>query len=134
MRIGELSKRCDIPVETIRYYEKEGLIPAPPRSASGYREYAEASVSFLSFIQSAKAVGFSLKECRNLLSIFVTRDSHTCSEVKTLSEQKLDDLQTQMQALANMHQTLKAISDACCGGDESAANCAILNKLEGSET
>jgi MerR family Zn(II)-responsive transcriptional regulator of zntA len=134
MRIGELSTQCKIPVETIRYYEKEGLIPAPPRRASGYRDYPESSVSFLSFIQSAKAVGFSLNECRDLLSIFVSRDAHTCSEVKTLSEQKLDDLQVQMQALANMHETLKAISDACCGGDESAANCAILNTLGGSKS
>ena len=134
MRIGELSTQCNIPVETIRYYEKEGLIPAPPRRASGYRDYPDNSVSFLSFIQSAKAVGFSLNECRNLLSIFVSRDVHTCSEVKTLSEQKLDDLQTQMQALANMHKTLKAISDACCGGDETAANCSILNTFEGSES
>jgi MerR family Zn(II)-responsive transcriptional regulator of zntA len=54
--------------------------------------------------------------------------------VKTLSEQKLDDLQVQMQALANMHETLKAISDACCGGDESAANCAILNTLGGKKS
>ena len=134
MRIGELSTQCNISVETIRYYEKEGLIPAPPRRASGYRDYPDNSVSFLSFIQSAKAVGFSLNECRNLLSIFVSRDVHTCSEVKTLSEQKLDDLQTQMQALANMHKTLKAISDACCGGDETAANCSILNTFEGIES
>ena len=131
MRIGELSTQSNIPVDTIRYYEKEGLIPAPPRRESGYRDYPEDSLSFLSFIQSAKAVGFSLKECRDLLSIFVSRDAHTCEEVKTLSEQKLDDLQAQMQALANMHKTLKAISDACCGGEESAANCAILNTFEG---
>jgi MerR family Zn(II)-responsive transcriptional regulator of zntA len=134
MRIGELSTQCNIPVETIRYYEKEGLIPAPPRLDSGYRDYPSNSVAFLHFIQSAKAVGFSLNECRDLLSIFTSRDSHTCSEVKTLSEQKLDDLQTQMQALAKMHETLKAISDACCGGEETAANCAILNTFEGAET
>ncbi|RVU84722.1 Zn(2+)-responsive transcriptional regulator [Leucothrix sargassi] len=133
MRIGELSKKCNIPVETIRYYEKEGLIPAPPRQTSGYRDYPESSLSFLHFIQSAKAVGFSLNECRDLLSIFVSRDSHTCQEVKALSEQKLADLKSQMEGLARMHQTLKAISDACCGGHESAANCAILNTLEGGD-
>jgi len=134
MQIGELSTHSNLSVETIRYYEKEGLLPAPPRSASGYRDYPDNSLTFLSFIQSAKAVGFSLSECRDLLSIFVSRDAHTCEEVKTLSEKKLDDLQTQMQALANMHKTLKAISDACCGGEESAANCAILNTLEGNNT
>ena len=134
MKIGELSKRSDIPIDTLRYYEKEGLIPSPPRSQSGYREYPNTTLSYLTFIKSAKAVGFTLKECRDLLSIFVSRDAHTCAEVKDLSEQKLQDLDEQMKALATMHSTLKAISDACCGGEESAANCAILNQLEGSAT
>ena len=131
MRIGELSTRSDIPVETIRYYEKEGLLPEPPRTASGYRDYDSSSVQFLQFIRRAKSLGFSLSECRDLLSIFVTRDAHTCAEVKTLSEAKLNDIQMQMKTLEAMHHTLQAISDACCGGDESAAHCAILNSLDG---
>lgn len=130
MRIGVLSTHCKISVETIRYYEKEGLLPAPPRQASGYRDYPDSSISFLHFIQSAKAVGFSLNECRDLLGIFTRRDAHTCEEVKTLSERKLEDLKKQMAALETMHTTLKAISDACCGGHESAANCSILDSLE----
>ncbi|MBV1915793.1 MAG: Zn(2+)-responsive transcriptional regulator [Pseudomonadales bacterium] len=131
MRIGELAKNSGLTVETLRYYEKQGVISAPPRTESGYREYPPETVYFLHFVQSAKSVGFSLKECRNLLGIFHHRDAHTCAEVKQLSETKLEQLNQQMQNLMAMHQTLKAISDACCGSSESAANCAILNHLEG---
>ena len=130
MKIGELSKLSNIPIETLRYYEREGLIPSPPRSEGGYRDYPNSTQAFLTFIKSAKSVGFTLKECRDLLAIFVSRDAHTCAEVKDLSEQKLDDLDAQMKALATMHSTLKAISNACCGGEESAANCVILNQFE----
>lgn len=132
MRIGELAQRSGVPVETLRYYEKEGLIAPPPRSAaSGYRDYPESVLHYLFFIRSAKAVGFTLNECRDLLAIFVRRDAHTCAEVKSLAEDKLAQLQQQMQELQSMHTSLKAIADACCGGDESAAHCSILNQLEG---
>lgn len=134
MRIGELAKRSGITTDTLRYYEKEGLITAPLRSTSGYRDYPAVTLQYLNFIRSAKAVGFSLKECRDLLAIFVRRDAHTCAEVKQLSEDKLLELQDKMQALQMMHQTLKAISDACCGGEESAAHCSILDALQQKET
>ncbi len=133
MRIGEVAKQSGVPVDTLRYYEKQGLIPEPPRSPAGYRDYPADTLHFLNFIRSAKAVGFSLKECRALLAIFNSRDSHTCSEVKNKAEAKLLELKTQMQELERMHKTLKAISDACCGGDESAAYCSILNTLEGNK-
>ncbi|MEZ5536680.1 MAG: Zn(2+)-responsive transcriptional regulator [Thiolinea sp.] len=134
MRIGELAKRGETPVDTLRYYEKQGLIAEPPRSPAGYRDYPEVTLQYLNFIRSAKAVGFSLKECRDLLAIFVRRDAHTCAEVKQLSEAKLLELKDKMQALQAMHQTLKAISDACCGGEESAAHCSILDALQHKET
>jgi MerR family Zn(II)-responsive transcriptional regulator of zntA len=133
MRIGEMARLSGIAVDTLRYYEKEGLIAAPPRGPAGYRDYPDVTLQYLSFIRSAKAVGFSLKECRNLLAIFVRRDAHTCAEVKQLSEDKLLELEDKMRSLEMMHQTLKAISDACCGGDESAAHCSILEALQQKE-
>ena len=134
MRIGELAIKSGISVETLRYYEKQGLIAAPPRSAGGYRDYPDSTLQYLTFIRSAKAVGFSLREAGDLLAIFATRDAHTCAEVKVLSEEKLVSLERQMQQLTLMHKTLKAISDACCGGEESAVNCSILDALEGNES
>lgn len=126
-----MAKQSELSVDTLRYYEKQGLIDVPPRNTSGYREYPEVTLQFLKLINNAKAVGFSLKECRNLLAIFHHRDEHTCSEVKTLAEQKLEALQQQMQQLEQMHRTLQKIADACCGGEESAIQCSILDELKG---
>lgn len=130
MRIGEVARRSNIPIDTLRYYEKSGLIKEPPRSSAGYREYSEDILQYLNFIRRAKAVGFSLKECASLLAIFNSRDSHTCAEVKSQAEAKLVELEQQMAELKRIHQTLKDISDACCGGDESAIHCSILDSLE----
>jgi len=130
MQIGELAKRSGLPIDTLRYYEKQGLIPEPPRKASGYRDYPMVTLQYLHLIHRAKSVGFSLKECQDLLAIFTSRDEHTCAEVKTLAAQKLLDLETRMQKITLMHDTLKSISDACCGGTEAATYCSILSKLE----
>lgn len=130
MKIGELSKKSGIPIETLRYYEKEGLIAAPKRLENGYRDYPKTTVNHLHFILRAKKVGFSLKECKELLSIFISKDQHTCQDVKSLAEIKLKEIQQKMQELEQMHDTLQNISDACCGGDESAINCTILGALE----
>lgn len=131
MRIGELAQRSGVPVETLRYYEKTGLIHAPPRHSNGYRDYPDITLQYLTLIRSAKAVGFSLQECQELLTIFSQRDSHTCAEVKALAETKLAALEAQMQQLQHMHHTLQLIADACCGGNESASYCSILDSLEG---
>lgn len=131
MKIGELAKQSTLSVDTLRYYEKIGLIDTPGRTESGYRNYSADTPQYLHFIQRAKSVGFSLAEIRDLLGIFLTRSRHTCGDVKVLSEAKLRVLESQMEELQAMHKTLKALSDACCGGDESAINCSILNSLEG---
>ena len=130
MKIGELSKQSKTSVETLRYYEKQGLIAPPKRLANGYRNYSSSTISHLRFIQRAKKVGFSLRECKELLSIFISRDQHSCHDVKTLAENKLEEIQQQRLELEQMHHTLQKISNACCGGDESAVNCTILDALE----
>lgn len=130
MRISELSQRSGLSKDTLRYYEKQGLIPPPERSSSGYRNYTDDILLQVRFISCAKAVGFSLKECEQLLAIFRQRDAYTCEEVKQLAEQKLLAIEEQMKALADMHTTLQNISAACCGGSESAIHCSILGRLE----
>lgn len=130
MRIGELSEHSGVSKDTLRYYEKQGLILPPERSRSGYRAYSSDTLLQVRFIACAKAVGFSLKECKQLLAIFRQRDAYTCEEVKQLAEQKLLAIEEQMKALANMHTTLQNISAACCGGSESAIHCSILGQLE----
>ncbi len=130
MRIGELAARSGVQVDTLRYYEKQGLINPPPREASGYRDYPQETLQYLNLIRSAKAVGFSLRECRDLLSIFSKRDAHTCAEVKLLAEKKLEQLEHQMHELKIMYDTLETVAAVCCGGDESAIHCSILDTLE----
>lgn len=134
MKIGELAKLSGTSADTLRYYEKIGLVAPSQRTTNGYRQYDPHTLQHLHFIRRAKNVGFSLKECRQLLTIFQTRDTHTCAEVKDLTELKLQQIQQQMLELKAMHTTLKQINDACCGGGSaSALSCSILDSLERGE-
>ncbi len=130
MRIGELSKQTGFQVETLRYYEKQGLLSPVSRSNSGYREYDKASLKQLRFIHQAKSVGFSLNEISELLTLRVEPDQHSCAEVKTIAEQKLDQIENKITELTKMRDALHVITKACCGGDEPATSCTILNALD----
>lgn len=133
MRIGELSKNTGFQIETLRYYEKQGLIAPVSRTESGYREYNNDSLKQLHFIQQAKSVGFSLNEISELLTLRVERDQHSCSEVKSIAEQKLVQIEGKINELNKMRDALHKISDACCGGSEPATSCTILNALDNVE-
>jgi len=130
MRIGELSKNTGFKVETLRYYEKEGLIKPVSRTESGYRQYNEESLKQLNFVAKAKSVGFSLSEISELLTLRVEKDTHSCGDVKAISERKIMNINQKIQELTEMRDALKVISDACCGGVEPATSCTILNALE----
>ncbi|MEB8432938.1 Zn(2+)-responsive transcriptional regulator [Cocleimonas sp. KMM 6892] len=133
MRIGELSKNTGFQVETLRFYEKQGLIAPVGRTESGYREYDQESLKQLHFIQQAKSVGFSLNEISELLTLRVERDQHSCSEVKTIAEQKLVQIESKINELNKMRDALHKITDACCGGAEPATSCTILNALDNTD-
>ena len=130
MRIGELSKQTGFQVETLRYYEKQGLLEPVSRTDSGYRNYDSESLKQLKFIHQAKSVGFSLNEISELLTLRVERDQHSCAEVKTIAEQKLDQIENKITELSKMRDALHVITDACCGGDEPATTCTILSALD----
>lgn len=134
MRIGELSRQCGFQVETLRYYEKQGLLKPVSRSASGYREYDAESLKQLQFIQQAKSVGFSLNEIAELLALRVDRDQHSCGDVKSIAEQKLLQIESKINELERMREALQQITEACCGGPEPATSCTILNALDSAET
>jgi len=131
MRIGELSKSTGFQVETLRYYEKQGLLSPVSRSESGYREYNKDSLKQLQFIRQAKSVGFSLKEITELLTLRVERDQHSCGDVKSIAEQKIIQIDSKINELDKMRKALHKITDACCGGPEPATSCTILNALDG---
>ncbi len=131
MRIGELSKNTGFKVETLRYYEKQGLLEPVSRTESGYREYDNESLKQLRFIKQAKYVGFSLNEISELLTLRVERDQHSCGDVKTIAEQKIEQIDNKINELDKMRKALHKITDACCGGAEPATSCTILNALDG---
>ena len=133
MRIGELSKNTGFQVETLRYYEKQGLLSPVSRTQSGYREYNSESLKQLQFIRKAKSVGFSLNEILELLTLRVERDQHSCGDVKAIAEQKIMQIENKIEELSQMLSALHAITDACCGGLEPATSCTILNSLDGED-
>ena len=125
--IGQIAKQSGVSVETIRYYEKEGLLEKPERKDSGYRQYNGDAIDRLFFIQQAKELGFSLKEIGELLSI--KSDVNTvCSDVKHLAEDKLSDIQSKIKMLRRMEKSLKKLVEACPGKAPISA-CPILDSL-----
>ena len=130
LKIGELAQRTETSAQTLRYYEAEGLLPAPRRSASGYRLYTEPDVGRVHFIRRARAMDFSLKEIGVILSLQAAKKVATCGEVKSLAELKLTAIDEKIVELKKMKAALQLVTEACVGGQESAVHCTILNALE----
>ncbi len=130
MKIGQLAKTVEIDIQTLRYYESQGLLNEPKRLDNGYRDYPIESVQRLQFIKKAKLVGFTLKEIKDLLAIQVTKDEHTCQEVKNFTQIKLDEINQKINELSEIKSALQKIHTSCCGGEETAAHCSILQALE----
>lgn len=126
--IGEVAKRSGIGVETIRFYEREGLIPLPDRSPSGYRRYPESVVKQVQFIQHAKSLGFSLKEISELIVLKSTPDS-TCMSVKATAVAKVADIQEKIDTLEKMKKSLTPLIDQC-HSDNPVSDCPIINAID----
>ena len=109
MRIGELADAVSIPAKTIRYYEGIGLLPAPERHANGYRSYDESAGDRLRFVKAAQAVGFTLTEIREILSL---RDAgeQPCGHVLDLVDRRARDITEQIEALERMRAELRRLS------------------------
>jgi len=128
LTIGKVAKQAEVGIETIRFYEREGLIEEPPRRASGYRQYPTDTVDRVRFIKRAKELGFSLKEIKELLALSLAPGT-TCGQVKKRAEAKLDDIEEKIRTLRRMKKALKKVTDAC-GGKGSVSECPILDALE----
>ncbi len=127
MKIGELSKMTGVPIDTVRYYEKRGLIPKSARSASGYRQYHKHDAIRLKFIVQSKELGFTLDEIGQLLAL--RRDGRACIEVRSVAEAKAQEIDVKIRKLSHMRQTLLELAVQC---ENSADNdpCPILASLE----
>lgn len=129
-KIGEFSKALAVTTDTLRYYEKNGILSPSGRSNSGYRLYSEDDFRCMQFIVRAKSIGFSLNEIKELLSINLDKQDHSCGEVKSLTDHKLAQVEAKIMELTRFKDSLKLLSDACCGGEEAAIHCSILSALE----
>lgn len=131
MTIGKVARAANTGVETIRYYEREGLIAAPARSGSGYRQYVPDVIQRLRFIREAKDLGFSLKEIKELLSLRAM-PGMSSGEVKTRALRKIADIEQRIAALRRMKRALTQITAACAGCGP-VSECPILEALESKE-
>lgn len=129
-RIGELAQRFDLRTDTLRFYDKHGLLKPSSHTESGYRIYTEEDAKQLGFILRAKAVGLSLTDISELLSIELDKPNWACADVKDVVDIKLADIKKKIAELNYFQASLQRLSDACCGGPESAENCSILEALE----
>lgn len=111
MRIGELARRIGINPKTIRYYEEIGLMPPPPRMASGYRQYDDADAERLEFVRSAQALGIALEEIKEILA-FRDRGTHPCPYVMSLIDQKVQEMQSRIRGLQMLAADLKRLRKA----------------------
>lgn len=129
-KIGELAKLCEVNNDTLRFYEKSGLLSPSNRTDSGYRLYTEKDKQALQFIIRAKKVGFNLSDIKELLEIDVNKASNVCSDVKQVVDIKLQQVEQKLAELLHFQRSLQALSSACCGGENSAEQCTILQALE----
>lgn len=127
LTIGELAKRAGIGVETVRFYERQGLVQEPPRTGSGYRQYPEETVARLRFILRAKELGFSLREIHELISLRLD-PAVPCAEVRAHAEAKIADVDARLRDLTRMRASLAELVEACETGAGGCA-CPILDAL-----
>ena len=127
MTIGRLAKEAGVNIDTIRYYERNGLIPKPVRRPSGYREYETGDVRRLRFIGRAKQLGFTLAEIAELMSLSADRD---VGGVKRRAEQRLDQVEHKIKELQRVRRGLKTLIDACPGHGD-VERCPIVAALSG---
>jgi MerR family copper efflux transcriptional regulator len=127
LTIGGLAKQGGVNLETVRYYERRGLLPEPPRSSSGYRLYPADAVRRIRFIKRAQELGFSLKEIGELLALRVDPGG-TQADVRRRASAKIADIEEKIRTLRSMKKALEGLTAACCG-DGSAGECPILESM-----
>lgn len=126
MQRAELAKRAGCNLETVRYYEKIGLMPAPPRTAGGYREYDHEHARRLRFILRARDLGFGIENVRGLLKL-VERHTYTCAEVREMTLGHLDAVRLKIADLKRLERTLATTVAACNG--QNVPDCPVIDAL-----
>ncbi len=125
MNIGAAAEASGLPAKTIRYYEEIGLV-SPDRRENSYRDYSDQHIHKLRFLQRARSLGFSVEECRQLLSLYED-ESRASADVKRLAQSHLEDIKIKIQELQSMRSVLENLVRSCHGDER--ADCPILNDL-----
>ncbi|KQI71945.1 transcriptional regulator [Loktanella sp. 5RATIMAR09] len=125
MNIGDAAAQAGLPAKTIRYYEDIGLVK-PRRDANGYRAFAQSDIHKLTFLARARALGFSIGDCRDLLALWED-SSRASSDVRQIAQEHLARIETKIADLADMRDTLKTLVRDCSGDDR--PDCPILKRL-----
>ncbi len=131
MQIGELARAAGVPIDTVRYYERHGILPAPRRRPSGYRSYGTDDVARLRFIRRAKGLGFTLGEIHELLALTGRRGRHMAG-VKQAATAKLVHVERKLAELTRVRDGLRKLVAACPGHGD-LAHCPIVSALSGDE-
>jgi len=131
LSIGQVARRAGVGVETVRFYEREGLLEEPARRASGYRQYPEEGVKHIRFIKRAQQLGFSLKEIAELLTLRVDGQTE-CSQVKERAAAKLAEVERKIVELRRMRQALLHVT-SLCAGEGPKCRCPLLDALDQDE-
>jgi len=129
LTIGQLAKKAQVNIETIRYYERRRLIPKPLRRTSGYRQFCQEDVKRIRFIKHAQALGFTLDEILELLSLKVEPEA-TCGDITQRIEVKLVDIESKIKTLLRMKRTLIKLKKACKKPSAPSKDCPILESLD----
>lgn len=128
MTIGKLAELGGVSTDTLRYYEKQGLIRAESRSATGYRQYGENSVQVLQFICRAKALNFSLEKISQLLALN-SSDKATCAEIISFTESKIAEAEAKIKEMKEIKRVLTDLIKRCPGGKASIEVCPIIDHI-----
>lgn len=128
MRIGELSRLATVDIETIRYYERVGLLPAAMRSENGYRSYDKRSLERLAFIRHCRALDMPLAETRRLLD-FADHPQADCDDIDSLIDAQLDRVRTRLRSMQALEQQLTALRSQCGTAQHSDGECGIVHEL-----
>ena len=126
LTIGRIASQADVGIDTIRFYERRGLLPTPSRTTSGYRIYVPETVGRLNFIRRAKTVGFSLQEISTLLELQDTGGAK--SEIKTITQRKLEHIDAKIDDLKRMRDVLHTLNQDCSGKGD-IGGCPIIEAL-----
>lgn len=126
---GQLAKQGGVNLESIRFYEREGLLPKPPRTAGGYRVFGAGDVRRVQFIKRAQELGFSLREIKELLALRIEPGT-SCADMRERAEAKLADIDKKVRDLQRMKKALARLATACPGRG-AISDCPILESLDG---